>query len=522
MFPGSASAPRDRFVAFAFAGADLLVEASPDGTIAFASGAFRARLGLPPEYFLGRRVTDLVAPGDQVQLGLVLSTAAVRGRIAPMVLRLNDATRTQASVSALHVPGDPPRLCITLGPVPQELGFDAPPGPRQFAREVEARLRLVGGAELSLLEVTNWNAAREEIPLVEQAALLADIRAALAEASSGGLAGELGNGRFGVVGERVDQGAVRSRVTELLRAAPGARVARVEGTVLPLGRMPISPARAARTLRYALSQFADGGTVALRELGSEAGLVALLDQAERRARLLRGMISERRFRLSFQPVVNLFDQTVHHYEALLRPIACEGVPTGTTQDFIVFVEAVGLSAELDQAVTQSVLTALAAAPRASVAVNLSGLSVENGSFVERFLDLVGRTGLASRLLVELTETAEIDNIAHASSNLARIRDAGMAVCLDDFGAGAATLSYLREFRVDFVKIDGLYVQRAGVGPRELGFVASMVEMAATSGAEVIAEMVETEEQAALMRRLGARYGQGWLFGRPGALPGSMR
>ena len=96
------------------------------------------------------------------------------------------------------------------------------------------------------------------------------------------------------------------------------------------------------------------------------------------------------------------------------------------------------------------------------------------------------------------------------------------MCVDDFGVGAAAFSYLREFGVDYVKIDGLYVQRATLGARERGFVASMVELAAAAGAQVVAEMIETEEQAKLMQSLGAQFGQGWLFGRPGLLPGVIR
>ena len=98
----------------------------------------------------------------------------------------------------------------------------------------------------------------------------------------------------------------------------------------------------------------------------------------------------------------------------------------------------------------------------------------------------------------------------------------MPVCLDDFGAGGAAFRYLREFGVDYVKIDGLYVRAATRGARERGFVASMVELAGTVGARVVAEMIETEEQAALMRDLGVQFGQGWLFGRPGTLPGARR
>jgi EAL domain-containing protein (putative c-di-GMP-specific phosphodiesterase class I) len=113
-------------------------------------------------------------------------------------------------------------------------------------------------------------------------------------------------------------------------------------------------------------------------------------------------------------------------------------------------------------------------------------------------------------------------MATAAGNIAAFRALGVPMCLDDFGAGAAAFRYLREFQIDFVKIDGAYVQRAPLGPRERSFITSMVDLAAAVGARVIAEMVETEEEAQLMRVLGVEFGQGWLFGRPGRLPGTLR
>ncbi len=520
--------PRDRFIAFAFAGSDLLVEASADGVIGFAAGAFKVRLGVPPEQFVGRNIRDLVAPMDQTQLALALASVSARGRIAPMVLRLNDAERTPANVSAILVPGAPPRLCFTLGPVPLAATEHAAAiaTPRSFTREIESRLRVTGGGELSLVEVTGWQAAREALSAEDQAALRAEIQSAISADNPGGIAGELGEGRFGVLAPGVaDLANIVQRLENLLRASPAGRHTKVDAATLPLAAGQVNPSQAVRALRYALSQFAGGGAEAARLLGCAGGLEGLIAQAELRARGLRTVIAERKFRLNFQPVVLLADRSVHHYEALLRPIPAVGAPAQTTQDFIIFTEAVGLTEELDCAVTDIALAALRASPAASVAVNVSGLSIQSAAFAEQFTTMLADAAPlteSGRLLVELTETAEIDDMPAAAANIARIRAAGAPVCLDDFGVGAAAFSYLREFGIDYVKIDGLYVHRAMIGPRERGFVASMVELAGAAGAQVVAEMIETEEQARLMQSLGAQYGQGWLFGRPGLLPGTQR
>ena len=107
----------------------------------------------------------------------------------------------------------------------------------------------------------------------------------------------------------------------------------------------------------------------------------------------------------------------------------------------------------------------------------------------------------------------------AAESVEQLRLANVPVCIDDFGAGSAAFRYLRDFHIDYVKLDGAYVRGAMHNAREHGFLLSMVELANLVGAKVIAEMIETEAQAKLMHELGVQFGQGWLFGRPGLLPG---
>ena len=196
----------------------------------------------------------------------------------------------------------------------------------------------------------------------------------------------------------------------------------------------------------------------------------------------------------------------------------------TTQDFVTFAEAVGLSEELDLAVMRQALAALTNSPHVSVAVNVSGLSMQSVPFRDRMMDLLAGTSSppAGRMLVELTETADIEDVPCAAESVAGLRTMNIPVCIDDFGAGSAAFRYLREFRVDYVKLDGAYVRGALHNAREHGFLLSMVELANFVGAKVIAETIETEPQAKLMREVGVEYGQGWLFGRPGLLPGPRR
>src|SRR5690606_5903558 len=115
------------------------------------------------------------------------------------------------------------------------------------------------------------------------------------------------------------------------------------------------------------------------------------------------------------------------------------------------------------------LMALRAAPTASVAVNMSGLSAQSEAYRDRLFDLLEQMRAvigppeAGRLLVELTETSEIEDMASAAATVMRLRERGVKMCLDDFGAGAAGFRYLQQFPVDYIKIDGAFVQAAGNG-----------------------------------------------------------
>jgi len=529
---GAEAKARERLRAFAFAAADMLVETTPTGAITFASGKFGA-FGVPAQTMIGRSIAGLLSPGDQAAFAMALALVPMRGRLAPIVLHLADLARSPAVVAARMVGGADPRLCFVIDPVPQPAaeqgdGAAAIQSPGDFAREAEQLMRVGGTGPMGLVEVQGWSDVKSRLSAAEQARLRLGLGALMGECGPGARGSELAEGRFGVLGlpHSGMEGLMR-RLEQFLSRSAARNMARVNGTEMSLECVGMGHATAHRVLRYAISRFTAEGTAGVTAVGAAGGLSGILAQAEMRTQAVRAALAGHRFRLAFQPVVSLKTRAVHHYEALLRPIATPGMPLGSIQEFVTFAEAVGLAEVMDLAVMEQALMALRAAPGVSVAVNLSGLSVQSAAFCERLFALLeemkavlGEGG--RRLLVELTETAEIGDLAAAAATLARLKAMGVGLCLDDFGAGAAAFRYLQQFRVDYVKIDGSFVQAAQKGPRERAMVASMVELAANAGAQTVAEMIETEEQAALMRELGVDQGQGWLFGRPGGLPGAVR
>ena len=514
---------RDRFLAFAFAASDLLIEVGPDGTIDFAAGAFNARFGMLPELFIGRHVRYLFCSADHGAVDLAIYVTALRGRLPPLILRLSDPEGTSVAVSGLSLPSAGGRMSFALGRLPRLPTPLDEAEPIDFGRQVEQRVRGQDCGVLSLLELERWPELRASIPAERYAALLAEVTEILTTLGGpGAVAGEIADGRYGILSDRPsDLQALAGRLETLLRANNPNFRPQVNTTELALDRSGLTGAQAARALRFALARFAEGGVHAAREAGFDDSLATFVASAELRARQVRSIITNGRFRLVYQPVVDLVTRDLHHYEALLRPLFTPDGTIHTTQDFVTFAEAVGLSEELDLAVMKQALAAVANSPHACVAVNVSGLSMQSVPFRDRMMDLLtaATAPVAGRLLVELTETADIEDVACAAESVAGLRTINIPVCIDDFGAGSAAFRYLREFRVDYVKLDGAYVRGALHNAREHGFLLSMVELANFVGAKVIAEMIETEPQAKLMREMGVEYGQGWLFGRPGSLPG---
>jgi len=522
------STNRDRFLVFAFAAADLLVETGPDATITWAAGAFASRFGVLPDAFFGHPIESLVAPADRPALAHALALTGLHGRMPPMIVRLSDPHETRCALGALAVPDVAGRLCLTFSALPAE-SLTSPTvalGGATLGRQAEASLRAGQPRSLGLLDVAGWSAANAVLSTTKRRALREDITKALTELSGpGAIVGDVGQGRYSVLGwADLDLSRLVDGIETVLRTSPaGPTLARAGGQVngqeIALSLNGLTVAQASRALRFALSRFAAGGLAAVSGAGFAGGLSGFIAEAGSRAAAMRARIVGRHFRLVYQPVVSLSDRVPHHYEALFRPISLPGAPALGTQDFITFAEAVGLSEELDLAVLQEALATLRETEGVRVAVNISGLSVQSPAFRAQLLEMIRPD---CRLIVELTETADITDTASVAATLVAIREAGVPVCIDDFGAGSAAFRYLRDFRVDYVKIDGSYVHAATAGPRERGFVESMRDLAVSVGAAVISEMVETEAQAQLMSSLSVPYAQGYLFGRPGHLPGARR
>lgn len=230
-------------------------------------------------------------------------------------------------------------------------------------------------------------------------------------------------------------------------------------------------------------------------------------------RNLRRAIARGEFVPFYQPLVELRSGAVIGFEALAR---WQHPQRGLVQpdQFIGLIEDAGLMTEFGTSIVRHAChDALVWPHHLSLSVNVSPTQLGGRVAARRLLEAIGSTGFdPHRLIVEITESRSIEDIAVARATLGVLHRAGVQVALDDFGAGFAN-RHICEIQIDAIKIDRSVVQRTGA-LKSGAVVDAILAWSAASGLPVIAEGIETIEQAGALRDLGCDYGQGYLYSRP--------
>ena len=237
-------------------------------------------------------------------------------------------------------------------------------------------------------------------------------------------------------------------------------------------------------------------------------------------------LAQNRFALFAQKILPLGPDTRIYCEILLRMIDHDGsfISPGA---FIPAAERYDLMLEVDRWVLREILGRISPDlilhPNLVVSINLSAQSLNDPGFFAFFLDLLTRSEIpATRLILEITETALINNLATASTIVEQLRLLGCRVALDDFGAGLSSFGYLRNFRVDLIKIEGRFVQNMLQNPVDLTIVRSINHIAHELNTLTVAEFVEDQNTAEMLKTLGIDFGQGYALGRPEPIMNLLR
>jgi EAL domain-containing protein (putative c-di-GMP-specific phosphodiesterase class I) len=218
------------------------------------------------------------------------------------------------------------------------------------------------------------------------------------------------------------------------------------------------------------------------------------------------------FKLAFQPAFDSKTGEVLFHEALLRMADHTGQLI-TAGHLVPIAERLGLIRLIDRAVLQLALQTLQSYPESRLSINISATTVTDPRWNAQLLEMIGATPrLASRLVVEITETAALENRETAVNFAASLCDMGCGVALDDFGAGYTSYRNLKELPLTHIKLDGSFCSNLNEGSDNRVFVESMVELAHAFKLKVIAEWVNTEEDAKILANLGVDGLQGNYLG----------
>ncbi len=538
-------AERDRFVALAFCWADLLFELDRERRIVFAGGATLPLLGERHDHLVGQAFQSLVAPGDRGRALELLGIAERQGRIddeslclsgrlgdtPPMALagyRLDDLDAH--FFLALHAGKDGGQLLgFRTSSRDVETGLLSAEAFAEAATESLSRLREAGeDARLSLITLPGFTDLRMRLDTGGDQALLAAVGAQFrAQAVDGETVARIDEDRFGFVHQgALDDDAFRRQLRDTAGDVdPSGGGMAAETVTFDMSDPGVSEADLANCLLFLINRFRDtkGAEFTIKSLSRN--LPALVDETMQSVDVLRRVITQSAFELAFQPIVEVMTGKIHHYEALTRFHG--GGENESPYRQIAFAEETGLIIDFDLAVARRVVEWLAQWPRNTtrcrVALNMSGVSIANDRYVESLhLLLQENQWVSDKLLFEITESSRMADLRSANRVIQGLRKRGHQVCLDDFGAGAASFQYLSALDVDVVKIDGGAIRNAQRSHRGRAFLTALTALCHSLAINTIAEMVDTEARLLFVQKCGVDFVQGWLFGKPSTKIGDFK
>lgn len=509
-----------RFLGYAFCVGDLLLEMDNDFVIKNADGAVKATLGI------------LAVPGNETNF-LDLLDLKGRGLFKKNVEKLTGSNRLgpvnlnvgmdadgkeQFGAFIAKLPSEPESIYVVLSR-PQRLGSrETSPTNRMVAEE--KKQQFFSNLE-KLFEDDPSAEEKVQVTVIEadsgqelNAGQQSNIEKYLQSVSyNGNSASRVSNDKFAVVTDKANDNTSSDALRSAITQATGVEIS---AATIDAASANLSDKDSMKALVFSLQQFAeDGEGFDIAEI--EENCTTLIGETSERVRAFRQVLREGAFSLVYQPIVDMKLLTTHHFEALTRFDLPEIMKS--QWEMIRFAEDVGLIDDFDRAVIRRVIKKIrelqvqGGAP--GIAVNVSGRSLSEPEFVSDLLKILEKNQQVSPFLsLEITESARILDLKAIGDVVQQIRALGFKVYLDDFGAGAAGFQYLKNLRVDAVKIDGAYIKDAVESREDRAFLRSMVMLCKELGIETVGEWIETKEHAELLSDIGVDYGQGYYYGKP--------
>ena len=355
-------------------------------------------------------------------------------------------------------------------------------------------------------------------------ALLEEVAARLVETlRDSDIVGRMGGDEFAVVAENIavpeDAMTLAKRICDALGApymVNGHEITTSASVGIALGPIANHPVEILmKNADLALYRAKQDGRNTFRFF--EPAMDAALQRRRRLEHDLRNAIRKNQLYLDYQPQFGLSEGQLTGYEALVRwwhPTEGE-IPPST---FVPIAEETGLIVPLGEWILKTACTyALGWPSDTKLAVNLSPAQFKTQDVFDLVRRVLVETGLEpERLELEITESTILQNTDQVIETLSRLDQLGVSIAMDDFGTGYSSLSYLTRFPVKKIKIDRSFIDTLGTNEQTSAIVSSIVGLGQSLHVTITAEGVETEGQAAMLKRWGCDQVQGYYYGRPEA------
>ncbi|MBF0166711.1 MAG: sensor domain-containing phosphodiesterase [Alphaproteobacteria bacterium] len=527
---------RDRYLALSFCWADLLFEMDETGKLSFATGATGPFLGKSARDLPGTSFMDLFVPEEQPDVQMFLRGVTQRGRHDTDILKLKRPHGLPLPVMAAgYCLGNSFYVALRLRSGNLNLATDRISrndktgliNHEAFSLSASQRIKQLTDmgqkAGVSVLSLEGLGDLKGRLSGQAADQLLARVGEALrANAVDGDSATQIGDDKFTLVHQAsLDLAQLTAQIQDLAKAAdPKGDGVKIDAASLDMeGAETLSQEDMAKGLLYAMNSFQreSGKGFSLAELSTN--ITTLVTKGAAEVNGFKRIVSEGKFFVALQPIIDIKNGDVHHYEALCR--FDTSAPGESPYRYITFAEETGLIHDFDLAMAKKVVEWLSKMPRNNnkyrVAVNISGFSIGVPQYVEALHRLIkDNPWTQGKLMFEITESSRMSDLEAANAFIQALRKKGHHVCLDDFGAGAASFQYLSALEVDVVKIDGSAIKNAQKAPKGRAFLSALTELCTRLGVETIAEMIDTPETLSFVRDCRCDYVQGFLFGKPSA------
>lgn len=522
---------RDMFLSFSFAGADLLIELDASGKISFAMGAIKAMLDTEESGLLDKTFTELFSNTDVPLIHSLQDTKKVSTKQGPYLVNLvslKDKSKSKQVFMSCFKMSPTSSMCIAISSAEgfiKMIGESAAQTPKPTIatpQEFEDILRKKIAAQsagdketnVQMVELQDIESYKEKLGTKTWDDFLSSIGQALMDTSlDGNSAVKIDNGKYMLLRDGQEEEFslknILSSVAENYNLDEPIEFNEKSITADPFG---LTAKETTRAILYTLKKIETGGIEATNDNLKESFGNYLKENTNKVSQLKR-IISHQDFAIHFQPIVDLKTEDISHHEVLIR-----FDKVNSPYEMIVLGEEFGIAPDIDLSVCKQSMKYIDMNKKkmnvGKLAVNISGNSIQNDQFSDKLVSLLKEyPEAASHIIFELTESSEIKELDKVDNFIQHLRREGYPVCLDDFGAGAASFQYLQKLHIDGIKIDGSYIKTLLSSPRDATMVKNITKMCHEMDIYVVAEMIETREQSDFLLDIGVDKGQGWLFSK---------